>query len=259
MDVDSSSGHVATEIILQHHDKILTSGDIGLHVSCVYNVNSSVVYQAMQLGDELQNRGYAQDTLLKSPDIRMRITNQQGEDISTAMVGDPLAVRFEIQDTDAPYDMFVRELVAMDGVDTSNIMLIDTFGCPTDTSIIDSIFTVTETPKTLQANFDAFRFTGSSVVQFRAMVTPCIPSCDPPSCDSRARVRRSVSNISDTSDDDSSVLVANKLTIVDHLHTSGRKSDVDEEILRQAITVWLPYIGGEVFDYQYLVEYIKFK
>ena len=49
-------GEVGTEIILQHHDKIVTSGDIGLHVSCVYNINSSVVYQAMELGEELQNR-----------------------------------------------------------------------------------------------------------------------------------------------------------------------------------------------------------
>ena len=47
---------MGTEIILQHHDKIVTSGDIGLHVSCVYNINSSVVYQAMELGEELQNR-----------------------------------------------------------------------------------------------------------------------------------------------------------------------------------------------------------
>ena len=35
----------------------------------------------------------------------------------------------------------------------------------------------------LQANFDAFKFPTSDVVQFRALVTPCIPRCDPVKCD----------------------------------------------------------------------------
>ena len=228
VEMDNVSGQVGTEIILQHHDKILTSGDIGLHVSCVYNVNSSVVYQAMELGDELQNRGYTHQMMLKSPDIRMRITDQDGQDISTAMVGDPLAIRFEILDTDAPYDMYVRELVAMDGVDSSNIMLVDTFGCPTDTSIIQSIFSVSQTPKTLQANFDAFRFAGSSIVQFRAMVTPCIPACDPVVCDDTStRVRRSVTN---TTDPDSTVVLANRLTIVDTLEARDTGGGVDSQV-----------------------------
>ena len=86
VNMNSQTGEVGTEIILQHHDKIVTSGDIGLHVSCVYNINSSVVYQAMELGEELQNRGYAEQLLLKSPDIRMRITDQDGDDITSAMV-----------------------------------------------------------------------------------------------------------------------------------------------------------------------------
>ena len=34
----------------------------------------------------------------------------------------------------------------------------------------------------LQADFDAFKFPTSDVVQFRALVTPCIPRCDPVDC-----------------------------------------------------------------------------
>ena len=34
----------------------------------------------------------------------------------------------------------------------------------------------------LQANFDAFKFPTSDIVQFRALVTPCIPRCDPVDC-----------------------------------------------------------------------------
>ena len=37
--------------------------------------------------------------------------------------------------------------------------------------------------QTLQTNFDAFKFPTSDVVQFRALVTPCIPRCDPVRCD----------------------------------------------------------------------------
>lgn len=128
IEINKESGRVGAEIILQHHDKIITSGDIGIYISCQYSMNTSVVYQAMELGEELHNQGFAEELMLKSPDIRMRITDQQGNDITTAMVGDPLAIRFEILDTDTPYDMFVRELVAMDGSDTSNILLIDTLG-----------------------------------------------------------------------------------------------------------------------------------
>ena len=43
-----------------------------------------------------------------------------------AQVGDPLAIRFEILDTDTPYDMFVRELVATDGAESAEVLLVDT-------------------------------------------------------------------------------------------------------------------------------------
>ena len=136
-------------------------------------------------------------------------------------VGDPLAIRFEILDTDTAYDMFVRDLVAMDGQDSSNILLVDSLGCPTDASIIKTLSTVRESPKIVQANFDAFKFAGSSVVQFRAMVTPCIPRCDPVTCDNghHSRVRRStfMRNLTEFThpEDESTVLVANRLRIVD--------------------------------------------
>jgi hypothetical protein len=50
-------------------------------------------------------------------------------------VGDPLALRFEIEDEWSPYQIFVRELVAMDGKDTSEILLIDSIGQTMKTTI----------------------------------------------------------------------------------------------------------------------------
>ena len=69
-----------------------------------------------------------------------------------AQVGDPLAIRFEILDTDTPYDMFVRELVATDGAESAEVLLVDTLGCPTDTTIVQSLAEVRPAPaKILQA------------------------------------------------------------------------------------------------------------
>ena len=96
-----------------------------------------------------------------------------------------MAIRFEIQGGEfSPYEIFVRELVASDGVDTSEILLIDAGGCPTDYSIMKELKEVAVVGgHTLQADFDAFKFPTSNVVQFRALVTPCIPRCDPVKCD----------------------------------------------------------------------------
>lgn len=82
-----------------------------------------------------------------------------------------------------PYQIFVRELVAVDGVDTSDIMLIDNMGCPTDGTIIKSVEKIEEGGKQhLQVPFEAFKFPTSDMVQFRALVTPCITRCDPVHC-----------------------------------------------------------------------------
>jgi hypothetical protein len=71
----------------------------------------------------------------------MKITHRYGGDLlPSAEVGDPLTLWFEILDRNSPYDMFVRELVAMDGVDSSEIVLIDSDGCPTDHFIMGPIY-----------------------------------------------------------------------------------------------------------------------
>ena len=66
---------------------------------------------------------------------------------------------------------------------------------------------------TLQANFDAFKFPTSPLVQFRALVTPCMPRCDPAQCgafNSFGRRKREVSK-----EGGEGFKVANAITIVD--------------------------------------------
>ena len=70
----------------------------------------------------------------------------------------------------------------MDGVDSSEILLIDSQGCPTDASIMGIVTRVNGNAQVLDAPFDAFKFPSSDVVQFRALVTPCVPACEPVTC-----------------------------------------------------------------------------
>lgn len=53
------------------------------------------------------------------------------------------------------------------------------FSCPTDPLILGAIAKAKGDGKILQANFDAFKFPTSEIVQFKALVTPCLPSCEP--------------------------------------------------------------------------------
>ena len=61
-------------------------------------------------------------------------------------------------------------------------MLIDSDGCPTESAIMGALRKEVDDPKMLLADFDAFKFPSSDVVQFRAHVTPCMPTCEPVDC-----------------------------------------------------------------------------
>ncbi|XP_069677667.1 uncharacterized protein [Periplaneta americana] len=176
-------GRFSTDIIIQHHDQIVTSQDVGLSVRCSYNLQNRSVGHGMELQVSGDPDGSEENAFVLSPTVTMRITDRQGHDIHTAQVGDALSLRFNILDEDTPYQIFVRELVALDGVDSSEILLIDSLGCPTDPTIMGPITSVDDVARSLQAPFDAFKFPTSDVVQFKALVTPCLPSCEPVSCD----------------------------------------------------------------------------
>ncbi|KAL3194598.1 hypothetical protein MRX96_054068, partial [Rhipicephalus microplus] len=51
--------------------------------------------------------------------------------------------------------------------------------CPTDRTIMGPLHKVNEDGKVLHAPFDAFKFPTSEIVQFKALVTPCLPTCEP--------------------------------------------------------------------------------
>lgn len=87
----------------------------------------------------------------------MRVADDQGQDTKTAVVGDPLSMIFEILDADSPYEIFVRDLVALDGATDVALTLIDDRGCPADPTIMSELKKSVASQKILISKFDAFR------------------------------------------------------------------------------------------------------
>lgn len=178
-------GRYMNDVVIQHHDTIVTSSDLGLAVTCQYDLTNKTVSNEVDLGvtGDIEP-ALSEEVIVDSPNVIMKITGRDGSDVMrSAEVGDPLALHFEIMDEQSPYEIFVRELVAMDGADNAEITLIDSDGCPTDHFIMGPIYKSTITGKILLSHFDAFKFPSSEVVQFRALVTPCMPTCEPVQCD----------------------------------------------------------------------------
>lgn len=178
-------GRLGADVVIQHHDLIVTSSDLGLALTCQYNLENQTVSSDKDLGivGDIETALH-EEVVVDSPNVIMRITTRDGGAMKDAAeVGDPLALKFEIMDEDSPYEIFVRELVAYDGADSGEITLIDSRGCPNDQFIMGPIFKSTNTGKILLSHFDAFKFPSSQTVQFRALVTPCMPKCEPVQCD----------------------------------------------------------------------------
>jgi len=179
-------------LVIQHHDMIVTQADVGLALHCKYELKNTVVTNSLINGDagvrvdESLATEYIREVVVDSPEVTMKVSDPSGVDVVSAEVGDDLALRFEIRDADSPYEIFVREVVALDGRDSSEIVLIDEDGCPTDQNIMGFVFQVNNNGKVLHAPFQAFKFPSTEVVQFRALVTPCHPKCEPTNCNTRS-------------------------------------------------------------------------
>lgn len=184
----NGNGRYLNDVVIQHHDMIVTSSDLGLALTCQYDLtNKTVSNEAdLDINGEIEP-ALSEEVIVDSPNVVMKITTRDGNDLrEVAEVGDPLALKFEIMDKDSPYELFVRDLVALDGADSGEITLIDSRGCPTDHFILGPVLKMPNFEKTLISQFDAFKFPSSPTVQFRALVTPCMPSCEPVECDDKS-------------------------------------------------------------------------
>lgn len=185
----ANNGIFTNEIVLQHNDMIVTNSDMGLNIKCQYDLRNQTVYNNINLDDFMSGREpidiASQSAVVRSPNISMQILRSDGNHITQAQVGDSLLLKFQITDERSPFEIFVRDLYAMDGVGGTEIMLVDGEGCPTDPSIMAAMTNSKGNGQTLEAQFDAFKFPTSETVAFRALVTPCIPHCEPVHCQNR--------------------------------------------------------------------------
>ncbi|KAH9417706.1 hypothetical protein DERP_011417 [Dermatophagoides pteronyssinus] len=233
-------GHFSNDIVIQHHDMIVTTKDLGLSIHCKYDLTNRSITNNVNLSvDGDVDATDSQSAIVSSPNVTMRITDRSGSNIVSAQVGDPLMIRFEIVEATSPYEIFVRELVAVDGQDQSEILLIDSNGCPTDLAIMGAMNKIGGDRKAIEGPFDAFKFPTSETVQFRALVTPCLPSCEPVQCDirgydgglrelssfGRRRRRRRSINTANQNDDvlnEEEIIVAGAIQIKDKFTFNGK-------------------------------------
>ncbi|RWS29592.1 hypothetical protein B4U80_07752 [Leptotrombidium deliense] len=122
--------------------------------------------------------------VITSPNVSMAILDETGNTIDVARIGDPLVLKFQITEKESPFEIFIQELIAIDGNDNSEITLIDRNGCPTDTAVMSAVKKSAPdyNGKSVQTTFQAFKFPASDMVQFRALITPCLPTCKPAHC-----------------------------------------------------------------------------
>ncbi|CAG0896629.1 unnamed protein product [Cyprideis torosa] len=227
------NGLFSNEIVVQHHDRIVTSADLGLSLLCQYDLSAQTVVNNVSL--EVQGKIDAissEEVYISSPSVRMRITDRKGEDISFAQVGDPLMLVFDIKEEETPFDIFVKDLYAMDGSDSNEIVLIDEYGCPTDPLIMGPVERWEKaTLVSLRSVFEAFKFPTSDVVSFRAVVVPCVGKCEKVTCstvdfsgreaslESRGRRRRRRS-----ADEEEELMLVQSITISDKFGRRPRES-----------------------------------
>lgn len=82
------------DVVIQHHDTIVTSSDLGLAVACQYDLTNKTVANEVDLGIQGDVKtGLSEEVIVDSPNVAMRITDRSGDDtIASAEVGDPLVI-----------------------------------------------------------------------------------------------------------------------------------------------------------------------
>ncbi|CAG2112468.1 unnamed protein product, partial [Medioppia subpectinata] len=156
-------------------------GDRMVQLTCHFEtVNRTVTNSYGVVADSSIAETAIVNATAPSPNIRLRITDAQGLDITGARLGDELYMRIEMDD-DAVFGIFARDLVAKSGKTDEQITLIDSNGCPADTKIFPALHRVANS-KTLMGKFDAFKFADDVVVRFQVNVQFCLQDCEPTDC-----------------------------------------------------------------------------
>lgn len=109
----------------------------------------------------------------------MRVVRANGETANMVGLGEDLQLRIEI-DQDSAFGLFARRLEAR--TDNGELMnLIDDSGCPVNELIFPTL-ELEDGTRALYADFKAFRFPSTPIVNFIATVQFCQELCEPMQC-----------------------------------------------------------------------------
>lgn len=122
----------------------------------------------------------------------------QNAQINDVALGQNLELQISMTPVDSAYDIRAIQLIARSNTGHSSILLLDNRGCPTDLSIFPKLQRrTTNSSQMLYGRFHAFKFAGSSYVNFEVVVQFCLTkcpaiTCGPNSKDIRRRKKRDI-------------------------------------------------------------------
>ncbi|XP_015905599.1 uncharacterized protein [Parasteatoda tepidariorum] len=178
------SDHITNTVVVQYHPLIQQKGDRVIKLYCsLFEETNRTITKTFQVSQGLEPAATAVvNATAPTPNIRLRITDVNGTDITGTRIGEPLYFRIEI-DEDSVFGIFARDMLARNGRGDLQISLIDTDGCPTDPRIFPGFEKISGS-KSLQSRFQAFKFSEDPVVRFQVNVHFCLEECNPVVCPS---------------------------------------------------------------------------
>lgn len=189
-----ADGIFSNTVVIQNHPIIQQKGDRAIKIYCYFETGEKTVTNSYDVladtipPEETDDEDVTEvpglptsvvNSTAPSPQVVLRITDSQGNDISGTRLGEDLYLRIEL-DGDSIFDIFARNLVAQSGVDDETIVLLDDRGCPAD-----PVFPGLQKEAgsgALLGRFEAFKFSETTVVNFEVNVQFCQDACNPVDC-----------------------------------------------------------------------------
>ncbi|XP_076358700.1 uncharacterized protein LOC143251174 [Tachypleus tridentatus] len=199
--VDLGNGTLMTKVVIQRHPQIMMKDDVSYKLLCSFDTKDTVITNSIAIEGEIYTSWIA-DTA-PTPEVRLRIIDIKGNDVTSAKIGDELFLLIQLLDQKL-FGIFVTDLVATSGTNSNSITLLDDNGCATEPSVFPLI-TRAPNSKDLKGKFAAFRFSDDSIVKFKVTVKFCLAECKPVKCVGSGKLgygrkKREVSDVTTTDD-----------------------------------------------------------
>lgn len=176
-----SQGEASFVMVVQKHVRLVTNNAQAFNIKCVYMTGEKLVtldmdVSLMTTAGTIANTG-------PPPTCFMKVVAASGQEISSAEIGDSLALQVGIQPSSI-YGGFIHSCFAFSSTiaDLKNRYFVtDENGCAKEPMLFGDWKLHNET-NLLQSNFNAFKFPSSTSIKFQCNVRICFGSCPPTTC-----------------------------------------------------------------------------